>query len=206
MRRSKGGITELTFPRAVWGRRLSHSDLLGVAAEVAGLTESSGEVFIYDIANLALEVGEQDTAGAQILCFCWLSAVLLLRIGRRSPSRRSSKGCLIPGWHRSASHLLLLLLLLITLLHLTVNTQPSLCEEQTEVDRQKYIPIGFLKISNIYTDKKHTFVFCIFPFRIPTTSKVQAPPHSWVTALLSLRHRLTAGLIAACHYAWPALN
>lgn len=200
MRRSKGEITEVTFPRAIWGRRLSHSDLLGVAAEVAGLTESSGEVLIYNIANLALEVGEQNTAGAQILCFCWLSAVLLLRIGCRSPSR------LIPGWHRSASHLLLLLLLLITLLHPTVNTQPSLCEEQTEVDRQKYIPIGFLKISNIYTDKKHTFVFCIFPFRIPTTSKVQAPPHSWVTALLSLHHHLTAGLIAACHYAWPALN
>lgn len=126
MRRCKGEIIELTFPWAIRGRWLRHSDLLGVTAEGAGLIESSGEVLIYDVSDLALEVGEQDTPGAQILRFCWLSTVLLLRIGCRSPTRCSSKSCLIPGWHPSSSHLLLLL---VTLLHLTVNTQPSLCEE-----------------------------------------------------------------------------
>lgn len=131
MRRFKGEITELTFPWAIWCRWLRHSDLLGVAAEGAGLIESSGKMLIYDISDLALEVGEQNTPGAQILCFCWLSTVLLLRIRCRSPTRCNSKGCLIPGWHPSSSHLLLLL---VTLLHLTVNTQPSLCEE-TDRDR-----------------------------------------------------------------------
>lgn len=131
MRRFKGEITELTFPWAIWCRWLRHSDLLGVTAEGAGLIESSGKMLIYDISDLALEVGEQNTPGAQILCFCWLSTVLLLRIRCRSPTRCNSKGCLIPGWHPSSSHLLLLL---VTLLHLTVNTQPSLCEE-TDRDR-----------------------------------------------------------------------
>lgn len=127
MRRFKGEIIELTFPGAIWGRWLRHSDLLGVTAEGAGLIEGSGEVLIYHISDLALEVGEQNTPRAQVFCFCWLSAVLLLRIGCRSPTWCSSKDFLIPGWHSSSSHLLLLLL--VTLLHLTVNTQPSLCEE-----------------------------------------------------------------------------
>lgn len=40
------------------------------------------------------------------------------------------------------------------------------------------------------------FVFLVFPCCTPTIFKVQALPHSRVTAWLSLHQQLTAGLIA----------
>lgn len=70
----------LTFPQAAGrrGRRLSRSDGLDLAAKGAGLTQSPGEVLVYDVADVALEVGEQNAPRAQVLRLCRLSAVLQL--------------------------------------------------------------------------------------------------------------------------------
>lgn len=127
-------------------------------------------MLIYHISDLALEVGEQNTAGAQILCFRWLSAVLLLRIRCRSPSRCGSEGCWIPGWHRSASHLLLLL---ITLLHLTVNTQPSLWGSRQRWTVRRRTFLLFSSKYQIFTQIKCTFVLFFILFFASSHSAFQ---------------------------------
>lgn len=78
----------LTFPQAgvSRGRRLGHFQCFGPAAEGAGLTESPGEVLVHNVADVPVEISEENAAGAQVLCLCWLRAVLQLRVGRRSPA------------------------------------------------------------------------------------------------------------------------
>lgn len=80
--------TRLTFPQAGVGRgrRLGHFQCFGPAAEGAGLTESPGEVLVHNVADVPVEISEENAAGAQVLCLCRLRAVLQLRVGRRSPA------------------------------------------------------------------------------------------------------------------------
>lgn len=82
----RNSIPRLTFPQAGAGRGrgLGHFQRFVPAAEGAGLAEGPGEVFVHNVADVTVEVSEEDAAGAQVLRLCRLRAVLQLRVGRGS--------------------------------------------------------------------------------------------------------------------------
>ena len=106
------------------------------------MAESAGKVFVHHVADAPLEIGEEDTAGTQVLRLRWLAtaaAVLghdaILRgttatdastAANATPGPRSERcppEALFPGQHPCGSALLeLLLLLLLLLIHLLLHT------------------------------------------------------------------------------------
>lgn len=139
-----------TFPQSCRGRGVNGwaPGALGLSGEGAGLAQSPGEMLIHHILDVAMEIGEQDTPGAQVLC---LSRLAVLPRPPRAPQPRNLQALsdlLLPSQPPPSTPTLLLLsppwklLLRAVLLHPTVNTQLLLQREGNrprEREREKNV-------------------------------------------------------------------